>query len=99
MQLIQFLNYAFVPVAPIEASAYEEKGVNMKQVLGIANLYTDMMIDKTVQSFSTWCKKKNILMLDAPFTRKRELANGENSSIKIRRIYVLKKEYLGKTIN
>ncbi|KAG0957981.1 hypothetical protein G6F31_012402 [Rhizopus arrhizus] len=94
MQIVQFLNYAFVPVASIEDSAYEEKDISMKHVLGIANLYTEMMVDKTVQSFSTWCKKKDILMLNAPFTRKRRVVNGEISNNRIRRIYVLK-EYLG----
>ncbi|KAG1039354.1 hypothetical protein G6F43_012519 [Rhizopus delemar] len=94
IQMIQFLNYVFVPVASVEESAYEEKDINMKHVLGIVNLYTDMMIDKTVQSFSTWCKKRGILMLNAPFTRKRRVVNGEISSIRLRRIFVLKKEYL-----
>lgn len=98
MQIIQFLNYAFVPVASIEDSAHEEKDITMKHVLGIANLYTEMMIDKTVQSFSTWCKKKDILMLNAPFTRKRRVVNGEISNNRIRRIYVLKK-YSGKVMN
>ena len=87
-----------MPVASIEDSAYEEKDISMKHVLGIANLYTEMMVDKTVQSFSTWCKKKDILMLNAPFTRKRRVVNGEISNNRIRRIYVLK-EYLGKVMN
>lgn len=72
----------------------------MKHVLGTANLCTDIMIDKIVQSSSTWCKTKDILMLNTPYTRKRRVVDGGNSSIRIRRIYVLKKEeYLGEVMN
>ncbi|CEG81982.1 hypothetical protein RMATCC62417_16116 [Rhizopus microsporus] len=67
----------------------------MKDVFAIANQYTDIMIDKTVQSFATWCKNRGLLMLNAPFTRKRREMNDDASSIELRRVFVLKKEYLG----
>lgn len=84
---------------PIEDPVYEEKNVNMKLAIEIANLYTKMMIDKTIQLFSTWCKRKNVLMLNATFTRKRRAVNDKNLSVSSKRIYVLKKEYLGKVMD
>ncbi|ORE10850.1 hypothetical protein BCV72DRAFT_198882, partial [Rhizopus microsporus var. microsporus] len=52
-----------VPVASTEESAYAGKDINMKDVFAITNHYIDIMIDKATQSFATWCKKRELLML------------------------------------
>ncbi|KAI8991073.1 hypothetical protein BDF20DRAFT_20949 [Mycotypha africana] len=52
------------------------------------------MIDKTIQSFGTWCKTKKLLMLNVPIKRERRNVNGKISNIRLRKVFVLKRRYL-----
>lgn len=67
----------------------------MKDVLSTVNSYTDIMINKSVQSFASWCKKKKVLLFNAPVSRKRKILLDTESSIRLRNVFVLKNEYLG----
>lgn len=44
----------------------------MKDVFNTVNSYTDIMINKSVQSFASWCKIKKVLLFNAPVSRKRK---------------------------
>ena len=62
----------FLPEIEQTESAYEEKLVNIKDVFNTVNSYTDIMINKSVQSFASWCKIKKVLLFNAPVSRKRK---------------------------
>lgn len=62
-QVIKFISYVFLPEIEQAESAYEEKLANMKDVLSTFNSYTDIMINKSVQSFASWCRKRKCYCL------------------------------------
>ncbi|KAI9470121.1 MAG: hypothetical protein EXX96DRAFT_532524 [Benjaminiella poitrasii] len=90
LQVVKFINYVYLPDVQLNELAYKEMNINMKDIFNTVNMYTDIMINRSVQSFSTWCQKKGILLFNAPMNRKRQ----KTSSVRLRRVYVLKQEYL-----
>jgi hypothetical protein len=82
LQVVKFINYVYLPDVQPNRLAYQEMDISMNMVFNTVNMYTNIMINKSVQSFSTWCKKKDILLFDAPMIRKRQKTSETISSIR-----------------
>ncbi|KAI8095611.1 hypothetical protein BDF21DRAFT_406310 [Thamnidium elegans] len=67
---------------------------HIKDVFNTVNSYTDIMINKSVQSFASWCKIKKVLLFNAPVPRERKKLLDTETSIRLRNVFVLKNEYL-----
>ncbi|ORX52442.1 hypothetical protein DM01DRAFT_1336810 [Hesseltinella vesiculosa] len=94
-QIIQFLNIAFATDQFLEANdCYEKKTISSKDVYTTILKYTNKFDDKSLLSFTSWCKTNKIQFMNATLSRKRRY--GVNS--RLREVFVLKIQYLDNTV-
>ncbi|KAI9281015.1 hypothetical protein BY458DRAFT_430188 [Sporodiniella umbellata] len=90
--MIQFINAAFCVNEMPNNPAYTQEDITSKDIFTSILPYTDIFNDKTVLGFTQWCRTNKVEFISLPIARKRK--HGVNT--RTRKLYILKKEYIGK---
>ncbi|KAI8388293.1 uncharacterized protein BYT42DRAFT_485743, partial [Radiomyces spectabilis] len=95
-QVVRFLNEVYLPHDPLNVSLYEARKMTTKQIFHEVLSHTKCLDDKSPAAFSRWCSSQKLHFLQAEDRSKRiKLDNG--SYVRYRDLYVMKKEYHGKS--
>ncbi|ORX47698.1 hypothetical protein DM01DRAFT_1322371 [Hesseltinella vesiculosa] len=90
-QLLQFLNMVYLAEDPSNEHMYEVKSVTMKQILVTVWEHSNLLNDKSINSFGRWCATKKLNFMNAPNKRK---LNENHDRVHTRCLYVLKPQYI-----
>lgn len=93
IELIQFLNTIYLPFDSKNEEVYENKCLTTNEILATVWKYSDLHEDKGAIGFAKWCKNRNIKFMSSSIKRK----ESENQTKRTRSLYVVKKEFIGKS--
>lgn len=82
-----------MPYNPHNKEVYENKCLTTNEILATVWKYSDLYEDSGAIGFAKWCKDRNIKFMSSAIERK----ESESQTKRVRSLYVVKKEFIGKS--